>query len=116
MLDMAPHHSMPIPPQTPLTEAALCAWLGAAAPGDAITYHRGSLARETCLSLNLLPPDERVRLARLSSRARKLAEAGLACLVQRRLGFEDYEYLLVARRRARRNAPSVLPLLLRDAA
>lgn len=103
-------------PVAPLTEAALCAWLGAAAPGDTTVYHRGSLARELCPQLKLLEQDKRVRLAKLAARAWRLAEAGLACLVQRRLGFEDYEYILVARRRARRNAPSVMPLLLRDAA
>jgi hypothetical protein len=112
--------NLPLPtgtaPAAPLTEAALCRWLGAAAPGDAITYYRGTLARSLCPQLGLLDAAERVRLAKLAARAWRLAEAGLACLVQRRLGFEDYEYLLVARRRARRNAPSVLPLLLRDAA
>ena len=116
MLVMAPQHSIPIPSQTPLTEAALCTWLGAAAPGDSITYHRGSLPRQLCPQLKLLEQDERVRLANLASRAWRLAEAGLACLVQRRRGFEDYEYLLVARRRPRRNAPSITHLLLRDAA
>jgi hypothetical protein len=104
------------PAQPPLTDTALCAWLGAAAPGDALVYYRGTLARALCPQLKLLEQDERVRLAKLAARAWRLAEAGLACLVQRRLGFEDYEYLLVARRRPRRNTPSVMPLLLRDAA
>lgn len=104
------------PAEPPLTDTALCAWLGAAAPGDTIVYHRGALARELCPQLKLLEQDERVRLAKLAARAWRLAEAGLACLVQRRLGFEDYEYLLVARHRPRRNAPSLTHLLLRDAA
>jgi hypothetical protein len=104
------------PSEPPLTDTALCAWLGAAAPGDTILYHRGSLARELCPQLKLLEQEERVRLAKLAARAWRLAEAGLACLVQRRRGFEDYDYLLVARRRPRRNIPSVMPLLLRDAA
>jgi hypothetical protein len=103
-------------PEPPLTDTALCAWLGAATPGDAIVYHRGALARQLCPQLKLLEQDERVRLAKLAARAWRLAETGLACLVQRRLGFEDYQYLLVARRRPRRNTPSVMPLLLRDAA
>ena len=113
---MAPHHSIPILPQRPLSDTALCAWLGVAPPGDAIVYHRGALARELCPQLKLLEQDERVRLAKLAGRAWRLAEAGLACLVQRRLGFEDYESLLVARRRPRRNTRSIMPLLLRDAA
>jgi hypothetical protein len=115
MLDMAPHHSMPIPPQTPLTEAELCAWLGTAAPGDAITYFRGALARELCPQLGLLEAADRITLAKLARRAWKLADDGLAHLVQRRRGFEDYEYILVARRRARRNAPSITHLLLHRA-
>ena len=47
-----------------LTEAALCAWLGAAAPGDTLTYHRGALARQVCPQLACLPAEERVALAR----------------------------------------------------
>jgi hypothetical protein len=100
----------------PLTEAALCAWLGAAAPGDAITYYRGTLSRSLCPQLALLSQEERVNLARLAARAWKLAEAGLAHLVQRRHGFEDFSYVLVARRRPRRIANGVLPRILAEAA
>lgn len=99
-----------------LTEAALCAWLGAAAPGDAIAYHRGALARDLCPLLAGLPTERRAALGRVAGRAWKLADAGLAHLVQRRLGYEDYEYILVARRRPRRAAPFVLPRLLAEAA
>jgi hypothetical protein len=104
------------PTDPALDEATFCAWLGAAAPGDAITYHRGALARDTCPQLNLLPPDERVRVARLSSRALKLAEAGLLHLVQRRHGFEDFAYVAVARPKPRRNASAPHALPLKDAA
>ena len=109
---------IPVTPsvQRPLTETALCAWLGAAAPGDAIVYHRGALARQLCPQLAYLPAEERIALARLANRAWKLAEAGLAHLVQRRHGYEDYEYLLVARHRPRRTRPSILPSLLAEAA
>jgi len=100
----------------PLTEASLCTWLGAATPGDSITYHRGALAREVCPQLASLPNDERVALQRLAARAWKLAELGLADIVQRRHGYEDYAYILVARRRPRRFASSILPLLLAEAA
>ncbi len=100
----------------PLTEASLCTWLGAAAPGDSITYHRGALARQVCPHLQCLPEDERTALQRLAARAWKLAERGLADLVQRRTVYEDYAYILVARRRPRRYASSILPLLLAEAA
>jgi hypothetical protein len=36
--------------------------------------------------------------------------------VQRRHGYEDYAYILVARRRPRRNGSSLLPMLLAEAA
>jgi len=100
----------------PLTEASLCTWLGAAAPGDRITYHRGALARQVCPQLQCLPEDERTALQRLAARAWKLAELGLADIVQRRHGYEDYAYILVARHRPRRYASSILPLLLAEAA
>jgi hypothetical protein len=102
--------------EAPPTEAALCAWLGAAAPGDTITYHRGALARQLCPQLQYLTEPERTALRCLAARARKLAELGLADIVQRRHGYEDYAYILVARRRPRRFAPSILPLLLAEAA
>lgn len=102
--------------EPPFTDTALCAWLGDASPGDAITYHRGALARDICPQLKLLDQDERVRLARLAGRAHALAEAGLLHLVQRRHGFEDFSYLAIARRRPRRTTSSLAQLLLRDAA
>jgi hypothetical protein len=104
------------PANLSLNEATFCAWLGAAAPGEAITYHRGALARDTCPQLNLLSLDERVRVARLSSRALKLAEAGLLHLVQRRHGFEDFAYVAIASPKPRRNASALHGLLLKEAA
>lgn len=100
----------------PVTEASLCTWLGAAAPGDSITYYRGALARQVCPQLQCLPEQERAELQRLAARARKLAELGLADIVQRRYGSEDYAYILVARRRPRRAQPSILQQLLAGAA
>ncbi len=106
----------PPDPQSALTEAALCKWFGAAAAGDAITYHRGALARQLCPQLNLLSEMERARLARLAARAWALTQAGLAHLVQRRRGFEDFEYVLIVRPRPRKATPSVMSLLLAEAA
>ena len=104
------------PAELPLTETALCAWLGAATPGDSLVYHRGALARDICPQLKLLDEAARVRLAKLASRAWKLAEAGLADLVQRRLAAESFEYLIVARRRPRRVTSGLLSQLLAEAA
>lgn len=104
------------PAELPLTETALCAWLGAATPGDSLVYHRGALARDICPHLRLLDETARARLAKLASRAWKLAEAGLADLVQRRLAAESFEYLIVARRRPRRVSSGLLSQLLAEAA
>jgi hypothetical protein len=100
----------------PLTEEALCRWLGTAVPGASIPYHRGFLARDTAAALQLLPEPERVALMRLAGRAWKLADAGLAHLLQRRHGDGDYEYLIVARPRPRRAQPQLLARLLKEAA
>lgn len=116
MLVMATCTPNPTPPQMPLTEAALCTWLGRAAPGDTITYHRGALARQICPQLHLLTEDERLRLAKLAARARYLADTGLAHLVQRRHGFEDFSYVLIARRRPRQTAFLIPSRLLAEAA
>jgi len=99
-----------------LSEATLCAWLGAAAPGDTITYYRGALARSLCPQLGLLPAEERARLARLAARARNLADAGLAHLAQRRHGFEDSSYVLIAARHRHRTAPTLMARLLAEVA
>ncbi|WP_135468538.1 hypothetical protein [Crenalkalicoccus roseus] len=103
-------------PAPPLTEAALCRWLGAAAPGDAIVYFRGALARSLCPQLGLLSPADRLALARLAGRAWALCDQGLAHLVQRRRGVEDFEYLMIARRRPRRAGAPLLPQILAEAA
>ncbi|MCC7495867.1 MAG: hypothetical protein IT204_26175 [Fimbriimonadaceae bacterium] len=106
-----------LPPRAaPFTETALCRWLGHAMPGDTFTYFRGALARSACRFATTLAQDERVELCRLAARARKLADSGLAHLVQRRHGFEDYEYILVARRRPRPAVVNLLPKILAEAA
>ncbi len=104
------------PPAAPMTDAALCRWLGTAATGDAITYFRGALARSLCPQLALLEPPQRAAVAKVASRAWELSEEGLAHLVQRRHGHEDFEYLLIARPRPRRLAPHVLKQILAEAA
>ena len=67
----------------PLTEAALCAWVGNAYPGDLLVYHRGYLAIDTGPDNEVLTPAQRKQLRNVADRARKLADAGLVHLVQR---------------------------------
>ena len=82
-----------------LDEAALMAWLGAAAAGDRIEYWRGYLAIDASPLGSKLEPDDRRQLGRVAARAYRLAEQGKAHLVQRRHGEADYSYLLVVRPR-----------------
>jgi hypothetical protein len=87
------------PPGNAITEADLCTWLGMAAPGDQFIYHRGFLAVDCDRVASRLTERERAKLQRVARRARLAAENGLAHLVQRRNGPDDFTYLLVARPR-----------------
>jgi hypothetical protein len=84
-----------------LNELQLCMWLGDAAPGDTLEYHRGFLVKDidTGSKQRLKEPDRTI-LERLASRARWAAERGFAHLVQRRIAPEQFSYLLIARPRA----------------
>ena len=93
---------------SPLTEQALCAWVGAALPGDRLAYHRGFLAIDTSPDAHGMPARRRAELARIASRARLLAEQGLVHLVQHRHGSDDYTYLLIARPRPRASSGGAL--------
>lgn len=84
-----------------LSEAAMCAWLGAAAPGDRLAYHRGFLAIDCDSASSRLPERDRLVLRRLAARATFAAHHRLVFVVQRRNGPGDYTYLLIARRRAK---------------
>lgn len=116
MSNIASLPSPAAPAASGLDETALCRWVGTAAPGQTLTYFRGALARSLCPQLALLDAQQRSVLGKLARRAWKLADEGAAHLLQRRHGFEDYEYVLVARRRPRRSVQSLLPRLVAEAA
>ena len=82
-----------------LTEVELSAWLGQAAPGDAIEYHRGFLGMDRCRVGGRLRDQDATELSRVADRAWLAAEQGLAHLVQRRNGSSEFSYLIVARPR-----------------
>jgi hypothetical protein len=82
-----------------ITEIELCGWLGQAAPGDVIEYHRGFLAMDRCRVGGRLPEQDATELSRVADRAWLAAEQGLAHLVQRRNGSSEFSYLIVARPR-----------------
>ena len=87
-----------------LTEIELSGWLGQAAPGDSIEYHRGFLALDRSRAGGRLREQDAIELSRVAHHAWQAAELGLVHLVQRRNGPDDYSYLLVARPR-----PAVAP-------
>ena len=90
--------------------------LADAVPGTTIVYHIGILARDRDRLATTLTPEQRDELNALASRAWRLAAAGWADLLQRRLGEECFAYLLIVRKRPRRNAVSFPPPPLRHAA
>ena len=98
-----------------LTEATLCAWTCAAAPGDHLVYHRWFLSWDLAPELSVLSKPQRAALSRLASRARQLSEQGLIHLVQRREGMGDYTYLIVMRPRLRAPCTGVLQRVLSGA-
>ncbi len=85
----------------PLTEAAFCAWVGQAVPGDRLAYHRGYLAIDTGSESQFGTPAQRHELRRVADRAWKLAQSGVVHLVQRRDGEAEYTYFVVVRPRPR---------------
>ena len=82
-----------------LTEEAFCAWVGSAAPGDSIAYHRGFLAIDSALETCGGSPHD-TGLLRVARRAVHLSQQGLVHLVQRREADQDFTYIAVARPRA----------------
>lgn len=99
-----------------LTEVELCGWLGQASPGDILEYHRGFLALDREPHAGRLSAKDRAELVRMAGRAHWAAERGLAHLVQRRYGPDDYSYLLIARPRPKTADVSLLALLASEAA
>jgi len=99
-----------------ITDASLCGWLGQAAPGDRLVYHRGSLPHDRTPLTSRVPEANRIELGRTARRALWAFERGLVHLVQRRHGVDDYSYIMVARPRSRKVAASLAALLTAEAA
>lgn len=86
---------------------ALCDRVTAAAPGDAIAYFVGMLARDRDRLASRLSPEQRIEVDALADCAWRLAEAGWAHLVQRRVGPECFAYLVIVRPRPRQQRSHV---------
>jgi hypothetical protein len=83
------------------TENDLCDRFADAAPGEAIIYHVGLLARDRDKVASELPPGRRDDLEAVARRVVAMAEAGLGHLVQRRVAPMRCAYLLVVCHRPR---------------
>ena len=82
-----------------LSDVEFCGWLGRAAPGDAIEYHRGFLALDCAPQTGRMSACEGAGLGHLARCALRAAEHGLVHLAQRRNGDSDFSYLAIARPR-----------------
>jgi hypothetical protein len=92
-------------------ERGLCSWVGRAHSGDSFVYHRGWLARDRSSTASALPALAREELSRVARRAMALEQDGFADLAQRRLGPDDYEYLITVRLRPRRDGRVLADIL-----
>jgi hypothetical protein len=99
---------------------ALSERMADARPGIILAYHVGALARDCYPALSTLTEQRRVALAALADYALRLAEAGWAHLLQRRLGEERFLYLLVVTPRRPRVSmpapPRISAVILQEAA
>lgn len=122
VVELSTSVARPRAPQQPdaMTEDAFCDRVALAAPGSVITYHIGLLARDRDHLASSLAPEQRQALNAVAGRAWKLAAAGWAHLVQRRVGESRFAYQLVISRRplSARSARAMQPLarLLTEAA
>ena len=85
---------MRIRPTLKATIADLENWFAAAAPGDALEYHRGFLAMDRSVG-SRLGEDDRKELDRVANSLFALAGSSRGHLLQRRHGDGDYSYLFV---------------------
>ena len=99
-----------------LSEMEFAGWVGAAAPGDRLEYHRGFLAVDIVPVISNLPEPERAALKTLGARAWWAAEQRLVHLVQERLGPGLFAYIAIARPKPKpKRAEVSLAALLVDA-
>ena len=92
------------------TENDLCDRFADAAPGEAIIYHVGLLARDRDKVASELPPGRRDDLEAVARRVVAMAEAGLGHLVQRRVAPMRCAYLLIVRPRPRALRGTAMPV------
>jgi hypothetical protein len=77
-------------------QAEFEAWNEKALPGDTLEYHRGFLPLDRLPAGSRLGEQNARQLDRVAVDAMALAEGGRVHLVQRRHGYGDYSYIVVA--------------------
>jgi hypothetical protein len=95
----------------PLSEMGFAGWVGAAAPGDRLEYHRGHLACDIVPVISKLPETDRAALKQTAARAWWAAEQRLVHLVQERLGPDLFAYIAIARPKPKHAEVSLASLL-----
>lgn len=96
----------PPPPSLAIREEEFCAWVGEAASGQRLEYHRGHLVIDRCRGFSPLGEKLRRELDAIADRAYALAEAGQLLLVQERHGDGDYSYFAIKPKRQPRGTPT----------
>lgn len=79
----------------PVDENAFVDWLIDADPGDRLVYYRGHLAHDRMPSKEVLDPESRLTLHAVADRVMVAATQGLVLPVQKRLGPEEFLYIVV---------------------
>jgi hypothetical protein len=82
-------------PAKPLTEKALCDWIGSATAGERIQYHHGLLLVDRSASQSTYPVKEQKRIRSVAERAWRACELGLVHLVSRRIAPYVFAYIAV---------------------
>jgi hypothetical protein len=88
-----PDHAIDVVADTKM----LCERVKHAVPGEVIIYHVGMLAPDRTRIVSTLSDQERLALHAVATCAMRLADAGWAHLLQRRVGPERFAYLLIVR-------------------
>ena len=93
-------------PSLAIREEEFCAWVGQAAPGQRLEYHRGHLVNDRARGLSSFGDKLRRELGLIADRALALAAEGRLLLVQQRHGHGDYSYVAIKPKRPPNRAPA----------
>ncbi len=79
----------------PITEEALCDWIGMAVAGERLQYHQGLLLVDRSNAHSILSSKERQRINAVARRAWRACELGLVHLVSQRLEPFVFRYIAI---------------------